>query len=109
MTGISMFSMRFDLRAAPGGVQPPALYRAALEMCEWAETRGGLAVSLTEHHMDKAGYLPSPLVMASAIAARTKTLSIMVAIFQLPLYSPIKLAEDMCVLDNISEGRVQYV
>ena len=55
------------------------------------------------------GYLPSPLVLATAIAARTSTLPIMTAALILPLYDPVRLAEDMVVLDIISGGRVSYI
>jgi alkanesulfonate monooxygenase SsuD/methylene tetrahydromethanopterin reductase-like flavin-dependent oxidoreductase (luciferase family) len=55
------------------------------------------------------GYLPSPLVLATAMAARTSTLPIMTAALILPLYDPIRLAEDMVVLDIISGGRVSYI
>jgi alkanesulfonate monooxygenase SsuD/methylene tetrahydromethanopterin reductase-like flavin-dependent oxidoreductase (luciferase family) len=48
-------------------------------------------------------------VLATAIAARTKSLPIMVAAALLPLYHPIRLAEEMTVLDNLSRGRVSYV
>jgi alkanesulfonate monooxygenase SsuD/methylene tetrahydromethanopterin reductase-like flavin-dependent oxidoreductase (luciferase family) len=55
------------------------------------------------------GYLPSPLILATALAARTTTLAITVAVVVLPLYQPVRLAEDMAVLDIISAGRVSYV
>jgi alkanesulfonate monooxygenase SsuD/methylene tetrahydromethanopterin reductase-like flavin-dependent oxidoreductase (luciferase family) len=55
------------------------------------------------------GYLPSPLILATALAARTTTLPITVAVIVLPLYQPVRLAEDMAVLDIISRGRVSYV
>ena len=55
------------------------------------------------------GFLPSPLVLASAMAARTRQVSFMVAAASLPFYDPIRLAEDMAVLDHISNGRVSYV
>ena len=55
------------------------------------------------------GYLPSPLVLATAMAARTRTLAITTAALILPLYDPIRLAEDMVVLDIISGGRVSYI
>jgi len=101
--------MRFDMRINPGGTPRHALFRTALDMCAWAENHGGIAANLTEHHGDAAGYMPSPLIMASAIAARTERLNISVAIFMLPLYHPVRLAEEMCVLDNLSGGRVSYV
>ena len=104
-----MFFMRFDMRAPANGAPASELYKAAQDMCAWAETRGVLSAMLCEHHTSADGYLPSPLTLASAIAARTSTLPINIAIVQLPLYDPIKLAEDMCVLDIISGGRVSYV
>jgi alkanesulfonate monooxygenase SsuD/methylene tetrahydromethanopterin reductase-like flavin-dependent oxidoreductase (luciferase family) len=55
------------------------------------------------------GYLPSPLVLATALAARTTTLPIMTAALVLPLYDPVRLAEDLVVLDIISGGRVSHV
>lgn len=102
--------MRFDLRAPTGG--PAAigeLYAAALEMAVWGETHGALAAILSEHHASPDGYLPAPIVLASAMAARTTTLPITVAALLLPLHDPIRLAEDMAVLDILSGGRVVYV
>jgi alkanesulfonate monooxygenase SsuD/methylene tetrahydromethanopterin reductase-like flavin-dependent oxidoreductase (luciferase family) len=64
---------------------------------------------LCEHHTSDDGYLPSPLILASAMAARTTTLSITVAVVLLPLYDPVRLAEEMAVLDIISKGRISYI
>jgi alkanesulfonate monooxygenase SsuD/methylene tetrahydromethanopterin reductase-like flavin-dependent oxidoreductase (luciferase family) len=104
-----MFTMRFDMRTPASGAPTPALYGAALEMCAWAETRGAIMAVLSEHHATADGHLPSPLMLASAIAARTSLLNILVAAAVLPLYHPVRLAEDMTVLDNLSKGRVHYV
>jgi len=101
--------MRFDLRAPEGGAPIGELYATALEMASWAETRGAVAVVLTEHHAQADGYLPSPVVMATAVAARTSQVQIMVAVIVLPFYEPVRLAEDMVVLDILSGGRVIYV
>ena len=97
------------MRAPDNGAPASDLYAAALEMCAWAEGRGAVAAALCEHHMSPDGYLPTPLLLASAIAARTTRLRIQIAVFHLPLYNPIRLAEEMCVLDIISKGRVGYV
>lgn len=104
-----MFTMRFDMRAPATGASTGELYRAAIEMAHWTEDRGALAAILCEHHGMSDGYLPSPLILATAMAARTTTLPIMVAALVLPLYHPIRLAEEMVVLDIISQGRVSYV
>jgi alkanesulfonate monooxygenase SsuD/methylene tetrahydromethanopterin reductase-like flavin-dependent oxidoreductase (luciferase family) len=84
-------------------------YRAAIDMASWADTRGGVAVVLSEHHASDDGYLPAPLTLASAIAARTENLVINVAAVVATLHHPIELAEQMVVLDHISRGRVMYV
>ena len=104
-----MFTLRFDMRAPATGAAPKDLYDAAVEMTCWAEPRGVLTVILSEHHVTGDGYLPSPLVLATALAARTTTVSITVAVVLLPLHQPIRLAEEMIVLDIISGGRVGYV
>src|SRR5882757_8645547 len=109
LTAPPMFTMRFDMRTPASGAPTPALYDAALQMCAWAETRGAIIAVLSEHHATADGHLPSPLILASAIAARTKVLNILVAAATLPLYHPVRLAEDMTVLDNLSKGRVHYV
>ncbi|MFC3173388.1 LLM class flavin-dependent oxidoreductase [Novosphingobium bradum] len=104
-----MYTMRFDMRAPANGAPTTELYAAVPEICAWAETRGCLAATLSEHHMSEDGYLPSPMILASAIAARTAQLRISIAIVQLPLYDPVRLAEDAAVLDILSQGRVSYV
>jgi alkanesulfonate monooxygenase SsuD/methylene tetrahydromethanopterin reductase-like flavin-dependent oxidoreductase (luciferase family) len=104
-----MFTMRFDMRA-PGGVATmPALYDAAIEMAEWAEDRGGVMCLISEHHGSPDGYLPSPLLLASAMAARTTRMPFVIGAALMPFYDPIRLAEDMAVLDIMSKGRVSYV
>lgn len=103
-----MFTMRFDMRCPATGAPAPQLYAAALDMCAWAETRGAVLAVLSEHHATEDGHLPSPLVLASAIAARTTVLNILIAAAVLPLYEPVRLAEDIGVLDNLSNGRVSY-
>jgi alkanesulfonate monooxygenase SsuD/methylene tetrahydromethanopterin reductase-like flavin-dependent oxidoreductase (luciferase family) len=104
-----VYTMRFDMRAPGTGAPAPDLYAAALEMAAWAESRGCVTAMLCEHHTASDGYLPSPLALASAMAARTTTLPIMVAVFLAPLYDPVRLAEEMVVIDLISRGRVSYV
>ena len=63
---------------------------------------------LSEHHGADDGHLPTPLILASAIAARTKHLAILLAAVPIPLWDPVRLAEEMSVLDLISRGRVSY-
>jgi alkanesulfonate monooxygenase SsuD/methylene tetrahydromethanopterin reductase-like flavin-dependent oxidoreductase (luciferase family) len=102
--------MRFSMRTAgPDPDARAALYDAAIEMCSWAESRGCVSAVLSQHHGADDGYLPSPVPLAAAIAARTAQLPINVAALLLALYEPVKLAEDLAVVDLISRGRVSYV
>lgn len=105
-----MFMMRFDMRA-PGksADERAALYRAALDMAAWADTRGCASIAISEHHASDDGYLPSPFPMAAAVAAVTTTTPIVVAAALLPLYEPVRLAEDLIVLDHLSRGRTMVV
>ena len=103
-----MFTLRFDMRAPSWAGPAGDLYAAAIDMCAWAETRGAVLAVLSEHHGADDGHLPAPLTLASAIAARTRTLAILLAAVTIPLWDPIRLAEEMSVLDLISRGRVSY-
>lgn len=103
-----MFTLRFDMRAPSIGAPPTELYAAASDMAAWAETRGCIAAVLCEHHCADDGYLPSPLLLGAAIAARTEQLMLNLVIL-LPFYDVARLAEDMSVLDHISAGRATYV
>jgi alkanesulfonate monooxygenase SsuD/methylene tetrahydromethanopterin reductase-like flavin-dependent oxidoreductase (luciferase family) len=62
-------------------------------------------VSLGEHHGSDDSYLPSPLTMAAAIGAKTQHVRLVPVILG-PLYDPIRLAEEMAVVDLISTGRL---
>ncbi|MEN8162481.1 MAG: LLM class flavin-dependent oxidoreductase, partial [Myxococcota bacterium] len=84
----------------------PELYEAALELAAFADANGFNTVSVSEHHGVDDGFLPSPLILASAIASRTQHVGITIAALLAPLYDPVKLAEDLAVLDLISRGRV---
>ena len=100
--------LRFDMRApAFSSASAPELYAAALEMAEWADARGFQSLSLAEHHGIEDGFLPSPIAMAGCLVGRTRQAAITVNALLLPLYDPIKLAEDLAVLDLASQGRVQ--
>ena len=102
--------MRFAIRAsAPDPDSRAALYAATIDMAQWAETKNCAGAILSQHHAVEDGYLPSPVPLAAAMAARTRTIPINVAALLLALYEPVKLAEDLAVVDLISRGRVSYV
>jgi len=105
-----LFGLRFDYRnPAFAGVTTADRYAAGLDMAEWADGLGCLTLGVSEHHGSPDGYLPSPLPMLAAMAARTKSSRLMVAALIAPFYEPLRLAEDLVVLDNLSRGRIDLV
>lgn len=107
---MALFGIRFDLRnPAFAGVEGVDRYAAALDMAAWADERGFMLVSLSEHHGSPDGYLPSPLPMAAAIAARTQDIAIYVAAIVASFHDPLRLAEDAAVVDLVARGRMRLV
>ncbi len=103
-------ALRYDLRCPDfAGISRADLYATFLEQAAWADRNGLDSLVLSEHHCVDDGYLPSPVPLAAAAAARTQRIPIIVAALLLPLYDPIRLAEDMAVVDLVSKGRVSYV
>jgi alkanesulfonate monooxygenase SsuD/methylene tetrahydromethanopterin reductase-like flavin-dependent oxidoreductase (luciferase family) len=86
------------------------MVQAALDMCEWADGQEGLdaSVRVLEHHGSPDGYVPSPIPFAAAIAGRTRRMAIS-AVILLPLYHPVRLAEELAILDLVSRGRVSFI
>ncbi len=95
-------------QAEDAGVES-ARYRAALEMASFAEQQGFSVVSVEEHHVAENGWLPSPLTLAAAIIGRTETIAVNCTALLITLYDPIRLAEDIAVLDLMSGGRFSFV
>ena len=104
-------ALRYDLRSPEWAATPHAeMYRVCLEQCAWADQhRVADIVSLSEHHGIDDGYLPAPFVMAAAVAGVTKKLPITIAAALIPLHDPVRLAEEIAVLDLASGGRVSFV
>jgi len=104
---MTILTLAYDMRAPDFGPPPAELYKAALDQCEWADQLGFKQVLFMEHHATTDGYLPSPLIMAAAAAARTNQMLIGLNIMQLPFYHAVRAAEDLAVLDLVSGGRLR--
>lgn len=107
---MARLEIRYDLRnPAFAGVEPADRYEAALDQVVWAEAHGFRTVTLSEHHGTTDGYLPSALVFAAAVAARTERIKIRIAAVVAALHDPLRLAEDAAVVDQLSRGRLELV
>lgn len=105
-----MYSLRFDMRVPDKSKTEIAdQYQTAIDMARWMDDKGPCSIGLSEHHGAEDGYMPTPLMLASAMAAVTTHVRFTVAATLLPLYDPVRLAEEMILLDYISRGRVSYV
>lgn len=101
------FGLSFAAQTLPGsGQQFPDSYREMLECLPEAEELGYSSAFHISHHGRDDGFCSAPLVALGAAAAVTSTMRLGTAVLLVPLYHPIKLAEDVAVLDNISNGRV---
>ena len=97
--------MEFGSRA---GVSEAQAFREGFRMVDAAEEMGLDGVWLAELHFNPArSVLSSPIVVASAIAARTKRLRVGMAVYVLPLSNPLRIAEEVATVDHISEGRFE--
>lgn len=107
---MALFGIRFDFRNPKvANTTMAERYAAALDMIEWADGHGFLLAILSEHHGSDDGYLPSPLPMAAAMAARSRNIRIQIAAMVAALHDPLRLAEDLAVVDLISGGRLDLV
>jgi alkanesulfonate monooxygenase SsuD/methylene tetrahydromethanopterin reductase-like flavin-dependent oxidoreductase (luciferase family) len=98
----------FDLRNPPPWRQDWArLYGFTLEMCEEADRLGAHSLWVTEHHQFEDGYLTQPLTFAAAVAARTRSARVGIAVTLAPFRSAVHLAEEAAVVDLVSGGRLE--
>ena len=81
------------------------LYEGAIEQAVTAEALGFDCVVVAEHHFQEDGYIPAPYIVLGAFAARTSRIRLGTGVRPLPMIHPIRAAEDITVLDNLSNGR----
>jgi alkanesulfonate monooxygenase SsuD/methylene tetrahydromethanopterin reductase-like flavin-dependent oxidoreductase (luciferase family) len=102
-----LFSLIYDLRNPPQWRLPfDEFYRKFLDQVAWADAHGFDSVLLSEHHFEDDGFLPSPLVLGAAIAARTTKIRIAPMVTLLSLRHPVQFAEEAALVDIISGGRL---
>ncbi len=98
----------YDFRNPPdSGRSDRQLYAEILEQVQWLDGLGADLVWFTEHHFIEDGYLPSWVPVAGAMAAVTSHVRFGTDICLMPFNHPVRLAEDLAVLDNLSGGRVE--
>jgi alkanesulfonate monooxygenase SsuD/methylene tetrahydromethanopterin reductase-like flavin-dependent oxidoreductase (luciferase family) len=104
---MTMAVLRFN--CIQPGLEPAELssrYRAFVEMARIGDEQGMSIVNLEEHHGADNGWSPSPLLMAGMVVSQTKKIGVNLGALLLPLHDPIRVAEDIAVLDLVSGGRV---
>lgn len=83
-------------------------YEERLRVLELADRVGIYSYHLAEHHATELSTVPSPNLFLSAVAQRTRRLRMGSLSYILPLYSPIRLLEEVCMLDQLSGGRAEF-
>ena len=86
----------------------PTVYERAFQRIDVMERTGYDAVWLAEHHFSTYSVCPSIHIMGTHIAARTERLRIGTAVSLAPFYHPLRLAEEVALLDVLSGGRVNW-
>lgn len=102
-------SVSFDMRSPEWASPTPLLYRAAIEMAAFADRIGADQIGLMQHHGADDGYLPQPFVLAGGMAAVTRRIRFVLGAVILPLHDPVELAEQIAVLDNMTNGRLGVI
>lgn len=82
-------------------------YEDRLKIIEAYDRAGFFGYHVAEHHATPLGMAPSPSVFLAAVAQRTRRLRFGPMVFALPLYHPFRLIEEICMLDQMSGGRLE--
>jgi alkanesulfonate monooxygenase SsuD/methylene tetrahydromethanopterin reductase-like flavin-dependent oxidoreductase (luciferase family) len=107
---VPLLTMRQDFRAPSSGPAATGdIYAAALEQMRWADAHGFDFLVLSEHHGVNDGWMPAPMTMAAAILGMTERAPVLLSASLLPLHDPIRIAEQIAVIDNAFPGRLWTV
>jgi alkanesulfonate monooxygenase SsuD/methylene tetrahydromethanopterin reductase-like flavin-dependent oxidoreductase (luciferase family) len=82
-------------------------YEHRLRVCEVYDREGFHCYHIAEHHSTPLGLAPSPSVFLSAVAQRTTRLRLAPLVYLLPFYHPLRLIEEIAMLDHLSGGRFE--
>ena len=82
-------------------------YENRLKLVEAYERHGFYGYHIAEHHMTPLGMASSPSVFLTAAAQRTRRLRFGALVYPLPMYHPLRIAEEICMLDHLSGGRLE--
>jgi alkanesulfonate monooxygenase SsuD/methylene tetrahydromethanopterin reductase-like flavin-dependent oxidoreductase (luciferase family) len=83
------------------------IYRQYIDDAVLAEELGFDFVTASEHHFSEDAFQTSPLIVLANIAGRTSRIRLNSNVIQIPFYNPLRLAEDVATIDNISGGRME--
>ena len=100
------FGLYSSIASPPQGEHLDRCIDEVIAEAQLAEASGFDSCFFGEHHQDKDGFLPSPLIVATAVAAHTTRLRVGTSVVLLPLHHPVRVAEDVITLDLVSKGRV---
>jgi len=100
------FGLYSSIASPPRGEHLDRCLDEVIAEARLAEANGFDSCFFGEHHQDKDGFLPSPLIVATAVAAQTRRLTVGTSVILLPLHHPVHVAEDVITLDLVSKGRV---
>ena len=98
----------FDHLDQRPGVALETVYQERLRLIADYDAAGITTYHLAEHHATPLGMAPSPSVFLAAVAARTTRLRFGPMVYCLPLYDPLRLIEEICMLDQLSGGRFEF-
>ncbi|TYP89005.1 LLM class flavin-dependent oxidoreductase [Blastococcus xanthinilyticus] len=96
----------FDWIDAVPGRSPAEVYDARLRVLAEADRGGFSTYHLAEHHGTPLGLSPSPAVFLAAAARETERIRLAPTTFIVPLYDPLRLVQEICMLDQLSHGRL---
>ena len=90
------------------GLPLAEFYENRLKLAEAYDRLGFYGYHVAEHHATPLGMAPSPGIFLAAVAQRTRRLCFGPLVYTLPLYHPLRLIEEICMLDQMSGGRLQF-